>query len=171
MSRSGRQRIQPLRTQRAARSSAVLAAALLALLPTGCFGGSGGSDGSTASGPTRAEFVAKATQICSSYQKRIADLNGATTLEQVAAQGRRAIALETAELAQLRRLTPPPGDAAAVKRMLDGLDQSIATARDLVAAADAGDTAKVAAAATALQAQLADTTRLAKPFNLALCAS
>src|SRR5262249_15590641 len=76
-----------------------------------------------------------------------------------------------AELKALRGLTPPPDDRAAVKRMLDGLDQSIAVARDLVAAADAGDTAKVSAAATALQTQLADTTRQAKPFGLALCPS
>jgi hypothetical protein len=171
VSRSVRPRIPPRRMQRAARSSVVLTAALVALVPAGCFGGSGGTTGSTASGPTRAQFVAQARQICAGYQKQIAGLKGATTLDQLAVQGRRAIALQAAELKALRGLAPPPADRAAVKRMLDGLDQSIATARSLVAAADGGDTAKVSAAATALQTQLADTTRLAKPFGLALCAS
>ena len=98
---------------RAARSSAALAAVLL--LAGGCFGGSGG--GSSSSGVSHARFVAQARAICATYQKRIALLKGATTLPQVAQQGRRAIALEAAELKAAagadaagrrpRRLRPP----------------------------------------------------------------
>ena len=152
---------------RAARSSAALAAVLL--LAGGCFGGSGG--GSSSSGVSRAQFVAQARAICATYQTRIALLKGATTLPQVAQQGRRAIALEAAELKQLRALTPPDADRAAFGRLLDSLGTGIATARDLVAAADAGNTAKVASDAATLRAQLAATNRLAAPFHLALCAS
>ena len=150
---------------RAARSSVALAALLL--LAGGCFGGGGGSS----SGVSHARFVAQARAICATYQKRIALLKGATTLPQVAQQGRRAIALEAAELKRLRALTPPDADRAAFGRLLDSLGTGIATARDLVAAADAGKTAKVASDAATLRAQLAATNRLAAPFHLALCAS
>ena len=150
---------------RAARSSVALAALLL--LAGGCFGGGGGSS----SGVSHAQFVAQARAICATYQKRIALLKGATTLPQVAQQGRRAVALEAAELKRLRALTPPDADRAAFGRLLDSLGTGIATARDLVAAADAGKTAKVASDAATLRAQLAATNRLAAPFHLALCAS
>jgi len=152
---------------RAARSSAALAAVLL--LAGGCFGGSGG--GSSSAGVSHARFVAQARAICATYQKRIALLKGASTLPQVAQQGRRAIALEAAELKALRALTPPDADRAAFNPLLDSLQTGIATAQDLVAAADSGNTAKVASDAATLRAQLAATNRLAAPFHLALCAS
>ncbi len=152
---------------RAARSSAALAAVLL--LAGGCFGGSGG--GSSSAGVSHARFVAQARAICATYQKRIALLKGATTLPQVAQQGRRAIALEAAELKALRALTPPEADRAAFGHLLDSLQTGIATAQDLVAAADSGNTAKVASDAATLRAQLAATNRLAAPFHLALCSS
>jgi len=151
---------------RAARSSVALAALLL--LAGGCFGGAGGG---SSSGVSHAQFVAQARAICATYQKRIALLKGATTLPQVAQQGRRAIALEVAELTALRALTPPDADRAAFGRLLDSLGTGIATARDLVAAADKGNAATVAADAATLRAQLAATNRLAAPFHLALCAS
>ena len=150
---------------RAARSSAALAAVLL--LAGGCFGGSGGGS----SGVSHAQFVAQARAICSTYQRRIALLKGASTLSQVAQQGRRAIALEAAELRQLRALTPPAADRAAFDHLLDSLQTGIGTAQDLVAAADAGNTAKVASDAATLREQLAATNSLAQPFHLALCAS
>jgi hypothetical protein len=150
---------------RAARSSAALAAVLLL---AGCFGGSGGG---SSSGVSHAQFVAQARAICATYQKRIALLKGATTLPQVAQQGHRAIALEAAELKRLRALTPPDADRAAFGHLLDSLQTGIAIAQDLVAAADSGNTAKVASDAATLRAQLAATSRLAQPFQLALCAS
>jgi hypothetical protein len=152
---------------RAARSSAALAAVLL--LAGGCFGGSGG--GSSSAGVSHARFVAQARAICATYQKRIALLKGASTLPQVAKQGRRAIALEAAELKALRALTPPDADRAAFGHLLDSLQTGIATAQDLVAAADSGNTARVASDAATLRAQLAATNRLAQPFHLALCSS
>jgi hypothetical protein len=153
---------------RAARSSAALAAVLL--LAGGCFGGSGGGT-SSSDGISHARFVAQARAICATYQKRIALLKGATTLPQVAQQGRRAIALEAAELKALRALTPPDADRAAFGHLLDSLQTGIVTAQDLVAAADSGNTAKVASDAATLRAQLAATNRLAAPFHLALCSS
>jgi hypothetical protein len=79
--------------------------------------------------------------------------------------------LEAAELKRLRALTPPDADRAAFNHLLDSLQAGIGTAQDLVAAADAGNTAKVASDAATLRVQLAATNRLAQPFHLALCAS
>jgi hypothetical protein len=150
----------------AARSSALAASAAAALLAAGCLGGSG----STATGPTRAHYVADAKRICVAYQRRIGELKGSSTFEQLAVQGERAIELQAAEVRALRKLQPPSADAAAIGHMLETVERSIATARELVAAARSGDKAGVAAAAQKLRAQLAEANRLAKPFGLDLCA-
>jgi hypothetical protein len=153
----------------AARSSAI-GAALLVLLGAGCLGGgSAGSSGATSSGPTRAQFQQRAVAICQRYQRRIGSLKTASDLAHLAAQGRRAVALERAELRELRALAPPASDRAAVARMLDSLERSIGTGAKLVAAARAGDTAGVAADAELLKAQLGTTGALARPFGLDVC--
>ena len=148
----------------AARSSAAVAVALL-LLPA-CSGG-----GSASSGPTRAQFTSQALAICQSYQRKITGLRGSANLTQLAQQGRKAIALQRAELAQLRALTPPPADRDQVQRMLDSLDTATGTAGSLVDAAERGDALATAAAAAKLRVQLAVVNRLAKPYGLDVCAS
>jgi hypothetical protein len=55
--------------------------------------------------------------------------------------------------------------------MLDAVELTIATARELVSAARADDVAGVTTAASKLRRQLAEANRLAKPFGLDLCAS
>jgi len=156
----------------AARSSA-LAAAVTLVLGAGCLGSgsSSSSGGSTATGPTRAQFERQAVAICQRYQRRIGTLKTATDLAHLAAQGQRAVSLERAELRELRALTPPAADRAAVARMLDSLERSIGTGATLVAAARANDTAGVAADAELLKAQLGTTGILARPFGLDVCAS
>jgi len=155
---------------RAARCSAAVAGVLV-VLGAGCVGGGGSSStGSTAGGgPTRAQFQHQAVAICRRYQRRIGTLKTATDMAHLASQGARAVALERAELRELRALTPPAADRAAVKRMLDSLDTSIATGAKLVAAAKANDVAGVAADAELLKAQLGTTGVLARPFGLDLC--
>jgi hypothetical protein len=154
----------------AARSSRLAAVfATAALVAAGCSGGGGGS--TTASGPTRAAYLAEAKRICVGYQNRIADLKAPADLRALADQGERAIDLQQAELQELRRLTPPTADARSIDAILDHLDQSIATARKLVAAARDGDLAAVNAAAATLRGQLAEANRLAKPYGLDLCTS
>jgi hypothetical protein len=153
----------------AARSSAGAAPALV-LLASACSGG--GSSGSTtggAAGPSRAQYVARATHICQSYQRRIGSLKSSTDLTQLADQGARAVALEAAELKQLRALTPPAADRAAIGQMLAGLQAAIDTGGKLVRDARSGDAAAVSADAAGLQSQLVATTRLAKPFGLDVC--
>ena len=156
----------------AARSSAATAALLL-VFGAGCLGGGTSSSGggtTTAGGPTRAQFEQRAVAICQRYQRRIGTLKTASDLAHLAAQGRRAVALEQAELRELRALTPPAADRVAVTRMLDSLQQSIATGAKLVAAAQANDTAGVAADAEQLKSQLGATGVFARPFGLDVCA-
>ncbi len=156
---------------RAARSSVALAAVLM-MLGAGCLGG--GSSSSTASsgkGPTRAQFQQRAATICRRYQRRIGTLKTASDLAHLASQGARAVALERAELRELRALSPPAADQVAVKHMFDSLEQSIGTGAKLVAAAKANDVAGVAADAELLKAQLGTTGVLARPFGLDVCTS
>src|SRR5437763_1442239 len=102
-----RRRIRRPRMPPAARSSPATAVILVALLlACGCFGGGA----STAAGPTRPQFIARAVAICARYQHRIDALPKAGDLSGLAAAGRRAIALERAELRDLRALTPPAAD-------------------------------------------------------------
>jgi hypothetical protein len=155
----------------AARSSAGATLAVVLLLLSACSGGgSSGSASSGHAGPSRAQYVAQATHICQAYQRRIGSLKGSTDLTQLAAQGARAVALEAAELRQLRALTPPAADRAAITRMLAGLQAAIVTGGKLVSDASSGDAAAVSADAASLQSQLVATTRLAKPFGLDVCA-
>jgi hypothetical protein len=156
---------------RAARSS-ILTTAVLLVLGAGCLGSgsSSGSDATTAAGPTRAQFQQRAVAICRRYQRRIGTLKTATDLASLAAQGERAVEFERAELRELRALTPPAADRAAVTRMLDSLERSIGTGAKLVGAAKADDAAGVAADAELLKAQLGTTGVLARPFGLAVCA-
>lgn len=152
----------------AARSSAGAALAVVLLLSACSGGGSRGS--SSNGGPSRAQYVAQATRICQAYQRRIGSLRASTDLTQLAAQGARAVALEAAELKQLRALTAPAADRAAIGQMLAGLQAAIDTGGKLVGDAQTGDAAAVSADAASLQSQLVATTRLAKPFGLDVCA-
>lgn len=152
---------------RAARSSAVALAVVLAA--SGCFGGGGGGS-STASGPTRAQFIARAVAVCNRYQHQIGVLPQVSDLPGLAVAAGRAVALERRELHDLRALTPPLADRAAVGRLLGSLQRSIDAGRRLSTAAASGDRAAVLAATQALTARLLDTNRLAQPFGLGTCA-
>ena len=150
---------------RAARSSAVALAVVLAA--SGCFGGGGSS--STA-GPTRAQFIARAVAVCNHYQHQIGALPQVSDLPALAVAAGRAVTLERRELHDQRALTPPPGQRAAVGRLLTSLQRSIDAGSRLSAAAGTGDRTAVLAAAQALSAQLLETNRLAQPFGLGTCA-
>jgi len=146
---------------------------MAALLPlaSGCLGGGSGGGASSAANPTRAQFVARATAICASYQQRIGTLPQAGDLTALAAAGRKAVALQQDELHTLRALVPPPADRAAVNGLLDSLQAAIAAAGRLVDDAAAGDRVAVSADAGELESQLLRTNRLAQPFHLGTCAS
>jgi hypothetical protein len=150
----------------AALSSAVI---LLALGAAGCLGGGGGSS-SAKPALTRAQYVSAAGAVCRHYQGQIAALKPTTSLVLLADQGAKAVALERAELKQLRKLEPPSADAVPIGHLLDAVDSATAAGDALVAGARSHNTAAVAAAAAALQGRLAEANRLAKPYGLDICA-
>ena len=161
--------IRPRRTRPAARCSAgVLAVALLA---AGCMGSGGGGASSGRQTLTRSQYVNAAGIICRRYQQQIGGLKPSTDLAKLAAQGARAVALERAELRDLRRLAPPAEDAAAIDRMLAAADAGVAAADAVVSAARSGNLAAVASAAVTLRDRLAEANRLAKPLGLDVCAA
>ena len=151
---------------RAARSSAVALAVVLAA--SGCFGGGGAS--STTSGPTRAQYIARAVAVCNRYQHQIGVLPQVSDLPGLAVAAGRAVALQRRELHDLRALKPPPADRTAVSHLLGSLQLAIDAGSRLGAAAASGDRAAVLAATQALTARLLDTNRLAQPFGLGTCA-
>jgi len=148
---------------------AALSSAALALLAAGCVGG-GSATSSGRPQLTRAQYVTAAGAICRRYQQRITGLGASSDLTELAAQGAKAVALERAEVKELRRLAPPDSDADAIGRMLQAVEAATVAGDALVAAARSHDATAVAAAATTLRAQLATANRLAKPFGLDVCA-
>jgi hypothetical protein len=144
------------------------AAIVLALGAAGCLGGGGSSSAKPAL--TRAQYISAASAICRHYQGQIATLKPSTNLALLADQGARAVALERAELKQLRKLEPPSADAVAIGRLLDSVESATLAGDAVVAAARSHNTAAVAAAAAALRTRLVESNRLAKPYGLDICA-
>ena len=107
---------------------------------------------------------------CRRYQQQITVLGASANLDQLAGQGARAVALERAEVRELRRLAPPAEDAGAIDRMLKTVESATVAGDALVAAARSHDAKAVADAAATLRTQLATANRLAKPFGLDVCA-
>ncbi|MDX6551332.1 MAG: hypothetical protein QOJ31_2016 [Gaiellales bacterium] len=157
--------IPPRRMRPAALSSAAI---VLALGAAGCLGGGGSSSAKPAL--TRAQYVSAAGAICRHYQGQIAALKPTTNLALLADQGAKAVALERAELKQLRKLEPPSADAVTIGRLLDAVDSATVAGDALVAAARSHNTAAVAAAVAVLRGRLAEANRLAKPYGLDICA-
>jgi hypothetical protein len=151
----------------AARSRSTSVTLVALLLASGCL--SGGGAGSSAAGPTRAQFIARATAICARFQHRIDALPPASDLIALAGAGRSAIALERAELRGLQALTPPAADRRAIATLLASLRSAITAAGQLVDDAAAGDRAAVSADAANLSSLLLRTNQLAKPFGLGTC--
>jgi len=149
---------------------AALSSAAIALLVSGCLGGGSASSASRAE-LTRAQYVDAAGAVCRRYQRRINGLAASTDLAKLADQGAKAVALERAELRELRRLAPPSQDADAIDRMLSAVEAATVAGDALVAAARAHDSSAVAGAAEMLRVQLAAANRLAKPFGLDVCTS
>jgi hypothetical protein len=117
-------------------SSLLLAVLAAALIASGCGGGDSSSNGSSSSSSTpsgtalsKDEFISKADQICAEGDAQIdkggqafAGTKGGKVDElvnTVIAPGLRN------EIDQLRKLTPPEGDQAAVKDFLDTLERGV----------------------------------------------
>jgi hypothetical protein len=147
---------------------AALSSVAVALLVSGCLGG---SSATSSGGPqlTRDQYVHAASIVCRRYQQRITALRGSADLSELASQGTKAVALERAEVKELRRLAPPADDAGPIRRMLKAVEDATVAGDALVAAARGHSPADVAAAAVTLRDRLAAANTLAKPFGLDVC--
>ena len=146
------------------RILSVLAAGA-ALLIAGC-GGSSSSSSSTAS------FAAQANAICAAEGAKIVALPApGNDLASQGASLEAQLPIIQEELTKLKALTPPSGQEALWKSTLSDLDQSTALIPQVVAAAKAGDTAKVNALATQATPLTNSATAAAKKLGLTACAA
>jgi hypothetical protein len=116
---------------RPCRAEAIAGLVLVSLIGTGCGGSSSSSSSknnnltSTVAGPvTKAEFVAKANAICVKGTVRTEKAgsslgNNPTEAEAAVAVPAKFVPAVQAQIDELEALSVPPGEAAAVTRMLD----------------------------------------------------
>ncbi len=119
---------------RVGAGAAILAAAALV---SGCAGG-GGSDRLT-----KEEYIKQADAICAESIEKIKALGEPQDLAGLAALSKQAVEIAEDQLAQLRALVPPEEIEEQVNRAYDLVDQQNDVARQIVAAAESGDTAEV----------------------------
>jgi len=162
-----RRPIRPPRMRPAARSSPLLV--LLALGAAGCFGGSSHGASSQAS----PSFHSQALAICRRTQQEVVALGApstVTSLSDLATHGAKVVALQRAELGQLRALRPPASDASQVQAALSAMEAAIAEGTNLVAFARAGNPAAVTAQQKAVTDAVAAANRALQPLGLNTCA-
>jgi hypothetical protein len=110
------------------RAEAIAGLAIVSLIGAGCGGGNSNSNGttptSTVAGPiTKAEFVAKANAICIKGDVRTEKAgsslgNNPTEAEAAVAVPAKFVPAVQAQINELKALSVPPGEAAAVTNML-----------------------------------------------------
>ncbi len=143
-----------------------LAAVGAAVFLAGCGGGSSSSSSSTAS------FADQANAICAKYGAQINALPApGNTAASVAASLDAELPIIQAELAEIKKLTPPSGQEALWASTLSDLEQSVAILPQASAALKAGDTAQ-AQALVAKAKPLSDAaTASANKLGLTQCAA
>ena len=119
---------------RVGAGAAILAAAALV---SGCAGGRGSDR------LTKEEYIQQADAICAESIEKIKALGEPQDLAGLAALSKQAVEIAEDQLAQLRALVPPEEIEEQVNRAYDLVDQQNDVARQIVAAAEAGDTAEV----------------------------
>jgi hypothetical protein len=136
------------------RAAAVALAA--AALGSGCSGGTSGASStagstaalSTTTRPTapKTDFATKADTVCEKWQNKIDAVPPPADPSELASTMKQTIPLTEKELAELRKLEPPPDRTATAANFLDALDRTVAALKQYVraAAADDGDAAQQA---------------------------
>lgn len=165
-----------------------LATLVLAIATSGCGGGDGGASATTGgatstAAPTRAAYIAQADAICRRTNERTAGTN-----EQIAEINRRATSTESAlaqaapilaeayrsqraSVAEFRALPAPAGDAAAVDRVVAGIEEQVALIGRIADAADAGDAARMRALSAELKLTRARVRGLLQGYGFRVCGS
>ena len=148
------------------------------LLLVGC------GSSSSSSGPTKAQYVAKADAICSAAGAKTAPLisklvAGGASLASGSASGARELAPvlaklhdeAAASLAQLRALKQPKGEAAKIESYLSPLTNVVAAAGQAAASLRAGQAAPALGLLGQVQSDAQQATSAAQAYGVAPCGS
>ncbi len=117
----------------------------------------------------KAAWIARADGICAGAQTSIKALGSPTDLAAVATYGNRVGDILDREVAAIRALPAPAGDAATIDRMLTEAHRGVDVARELARIAATGDGAAVQEYAAKSQAATAEARRLAAAYGLRVC--
>jgi hypothetical protein len=122
----------------------VLAAAALALaaIAVGCGGGGDGGDGG-GDRLTQEEFVEQADALCADANQQIGALGEPQSIQELATFAAEAVSISEQTLDSLRELNPPEELQAQYDRALELLSEQNALGREVVEAAEDGDTARI----------------------------
>lgn len=149
-----------------ARLGAVAALAAIALA-AGCGGGGGGDGGGERL--TAEEFVQQADAICEDANQQIDALGEPQSMEELATMAAEAVSISEQSLDALHGLVPPEDLQERYDRALELLDQQTGLARELVTAAENGDTEQVQAIADEGEPLDAEADEIAKELGLTEC--
>ncbi len=129
----------------------------------------GGDEAGGGAAPTQQEWIAAADAICTELNEKLALIREPQTPEETGESGARAVEIYRTGLTELRALTPPEGDEAAVDEILDAFEAAVDWAEEFTEAFAAGDEAK----ATELYAEGErldeESRRLAESYGLQEC--
>lgn len=151
-----------------------LACSVVALLAAGC----GSSD--TATNVSKAAYIAKADAICTDFKKKVQPLSdqlrgarprNAKEFENAAKVFQQVVDEARAELAAIQRLTPPPGDEAAIKGWLDAGKQSQVLGQSFVTTLESGDKQKISAITSRGNSASARARSLAARYGMKVCST
>jgi hypothetical protein len=119
----------------------------------------------------REEYIAAADAICADANDAIDALPVPQTLDELAVQGEKAVAIAEQQLAKLRALQPPAADQATLNEAYDLIEQQIELIRQVVEAAKAGDTATIDALVAQGEELEAQADAIAQAYGLTECGS
>jgi hypothetical protein len=126
------------------RSWPVTLAVLAACLLAAACGSNDGANGDTQSARlTKEEYIAQADAICQEANAEIDAVPEPESTEELAEYGEQVVEIGREQLDRLRALRPPEADEETINGAYDLLDQQLAIADDLIAAAREGDLEQV----------------------------
>ena len=158
------------------RVAAVALAA--AALGSGCSGGKSGasSTAGSATPPTttrptspKTDFAKKADAVCAKWQGKIDAVPPPADPSELAPTMQQTIPLTEKEVAELRKLEPPPNRTATVANFIDALGRTVAALKQYVRAAAADDGDPAQQALLDADEQTDNARRLAAELGLTVC--
>lgn len=120
---------------------------------------------------THAQFAAKANALCSEYNKKIDVLPEPKNLKEGASMIEEMIPIYEKLVSDLKKLDPPAGEAAKVKRVIALGEEQLSLLKDSAKALKAGDRAKATSLQNEGDVNLAESSRLFHELGITACES